>query len=132
PAAGRLLQPSDDVRNGPIVAVLEYRWWRTRFGGDAAVVGRTLRVNGAAVTIVGVAPEGFRGTTLAEAPRFFLPITSAPRVQTGFFARPALLDSRDMAWANVIVRLKSGVSPQAAAAAIDAIYRHFHPVRSGF
>ena len=129
PAAGRLLQPADDVRNGPIGVVLEYGWWQTRFGGRPDIVGRGFRVNGTPVSILGVAREGFRGTTLAEAPRFFLPVTAAPRVQTGFFARPEMLDTRNMAWLTVILRLKDGVTPPAAAAVLDGVYRQFHPVK---
>ena len=57
-ALGRLILPADDVRNGPLVGVLGYDYWRKRFGGDPSVVGRTLRANGRPVTIVGVAAEG--------------------------------------------------------------------------
>ena len=60
-AHGRVLLPADDVPNGPLVAVLGYDYWRTRFGGDPAVVGRTFRANGRPVTIVGVLQKGFRG-----------------------------------------------------------------------
>ena len=86
PAAGRVIAPADDERNGPIVAVLGYRWWQSRFGGDPAVVGKTIRVNNAPVTIIGVAAKGFYGTTLYESTKMFLPLTHSPRVRTGFFA----------------------------------------------
>lgn len=59
PAAGRLLGPADDVPNGPIAAVLGYRWWQSRFGGDPGIVGKTIRVNNAPVTVVGIAAKGF-------------------------------------------------------------------------
>ena len=131
PAAGRTLIPADDERNGPLVAVLSHAWWLSRFGGDASIVGRTIRVNGAPATIVGVAAKGFRGISLGDAPGLFLPVTHTPRVQTGSFFRPAMLTTRDMVWLNVIARLKSGVTPQAAAAALESTYRQFHPVRPG-
>ena len=131
PAAGRLIAPVDDERNGPIVAVLGYRWWQMRFGGDPAVVGKAIRVNNAPVTIIGVAAKDFRGTSLFEATTLFLPVTQTPRVQTGFFSRPEMLTNRGMVWLNVIARLKPGVTPQAAAAGIEAVYRQFHPLKPG-
>ena len=48
PAAGRLIQPSDDRFDAPPVAVLSYSVWRLRFHSDPAVVGRTVRLDGRA------------------------------------------------------------------------------------
>lgn len=131
PAAGRVLGPADDVANGPITAVLGYRWWQTRFGGEPSVVGKIIRVNNVPVTVVGVAANGFNGTSLYESTKVFLPVTSAPRLQTGFFASPTLLTNRGMVWLSVIARLKPDVTPQAAAAGIEGVYRQFHPLRPG-
>src|SRR5262249_12092878 len=65
PALGRLLLPEDDRGHGSDpIAVLSYETWQARFGGDPAVVGRGVRVNGHPFTIVGVAPRGFHGTRL--------------------------------------------------------------------
>jgi putative ABC transport system permease protein len=57
---GRLILPEDDAEGAPWTAVMSDELWRTRFGGDAAVVGRTLAVNGQPTTIVGIAPRDFR------------------------------------------------------------------------
>ncbi|HYJ78067.1 MAG TPA: ABC transporter permease [Longimicrobiaceae bacterium] len=61
-AHGRLLTRADDAAPGanPVV-VLSHRWWRSRFAGDPAVVGRTLSLNGRPYTVVGVVREGFGG-----------------------------------------------------------------------
>ena len=59
PAFGRLLTADDDRAGGAQVGVLSHRAWRTRFGGDPGVVGRSLSMRGRAVTIVGVGPRGF-------------------------------------------------------------------------
>ena len=131
PALGRVLTSIDDQRNGPTVAVIGYRWWRTRLGGDPKAIGTTIRVNAVPVTIVGVAADGFRGTSVLERAQIFMPVTAAPRVQTGFFARPEMLDIRTMVWLSVIARLKPGVSPQTASAVLDATYRQFHPPEPG-
>jgi putative ABC transport system permease protein len=60
PAAGRILQESDDRTNAP-VAVLSHTAWRSRFGEDPDLVGRTVEINGALVPVIGVAQPGFRG-----------------------------------------------------------------------
>jgi hypothetical protein len=105
PAAGRVLLPADDERNGPVVVALSYAYWHARFGGDPAVIGKAIRVNNVPATIVGVAAKGFRGLSLAETAAVFIPVTQTPRVQTGFFARPTMLTTRNLVWLNVTVRL---------------------------
>jgi predicted permease len=60
PILGRAIRPEEDVPQGPPVAVLGYRLWQARYGGDPAIVGRKILLNDVAVEIVGVMPEGFR------------------------------------------------------------------------
>src|SRR5919206_2098062 len=59
---GRTLTDGDDRASAPPVAVLSYRYWQWRFGGNRAVVGRQISLNNAAFTVVGVTPQGFDGT----------------------------------------------------------------------
>jgi predicted permease len=131
PAAGRVFTPADDERNGPGVAVLTERWWRTRFGADPAIIGRTIRVNNVPITVIGVAGRDFHGTSFSDPVQLFLPLTHTPRIQTGFFSRPDMLDKRNISWVNVLLRLAPGVTPAAAATAAESIYRQFHPVSPG-
>jgi putative ABC transport system permease protein len=126
PAAGRVFGPADDVRDGPLLGVLSYRWWQAHFGGDPEVIGRVLHANGQAVTIVGVAAEGFRGIRPSDTTAIYFPVTATPRIRTGFFSRPDMLSMAGMQWLNVIVRVKPGVAPAAAGAALDAVYRQTH------
>lgn len=58
PAVGRLLTADDDVPNGPAVVVLGYGYWQRSFGGDPAIVGRTIDIEGQPVRVVGVAARG--------------------------------------------------------------------------
>jgi predicted permease len=58
PAVGRLFKTSDDRPNGPDVCVLSHEFWMTRFGGRP-MVGRTIRLNGRAVEVVGLLPPRF-------------------------------------------------------------------------
>jgi putative ABC transport system permease protein len=59
PAAGRLLNDSDDRADAPPVAVVSYRVWQRQYGGKADVIGKTARINGASFEIVGVLPVQF-------------------------------------------------------------------------
>ena len=61
PALGRLLTPSDDSPMSSAPLIVSYPFWRDKLGADPSVIGRTFRLSGAVVTLVGVAPEGFAG-----------------------------------------------------------------------
>ena len=60
PAAGRLLEQSDDRPDAPLVAVLSYRLWQRQFGESADAIGKIARINGDSYVIVGVLPRQFR------------------------------------------------------------------------
>src|SRR5207244_4052391 len=60
PQMGRLFGAADDLAPAPRVALLSDRLWRSRFGGDPAVLGRYVTVDGARAEIVGVMPPGFQ------------------------------------------------------------------------
>jgi predicted permease len=60
PLLGRAITPQEDVPNGPPVAVIGYRLWQARYGGDPAIIGRKVQLNDVPVEIVGVMPDGFR------------------------------------------------------------------------
>ena len=126
---GRTLLPSDDVANGPIVGVLGHDYWKTRFGGDPSVVGRSLRINGRPLTIVGVAEPGFRGTSLQSAPSFYLPTAVSSAVRSGFFSDIDPLTTRGYVWLTIIGRLKDGTALSQATAAMDTMYAQLHPPR---
>jgi putative ABC transport system permease protein len=61
-AAGRLFRADDMRPNAPVALVISHGYWRSRFGGDTNVVGRSVRFDGLAATIVGVLPPGFGRT----------------------------------------------------------------------
>ena len=120
PALGRLFTPEDDKSIGThFVVVLSHDYWRTRFEQSPALLNETLVVNGQAMTVVGVAPRGFTGTTLGEAPDLFVPISMRGLMSPGFNA----FENRRSYWAYVFGRLKPGVSMDQAAVAINGPYR---------
>ena len=70
PAAGRLIQPNEGRARGDApVVVLAYEYWQSRFGGDPAVVGRTVRLNGRPFTVIGVASRRFAAPSRWSASR---------------------------------------------------------------
>ena len=120
PALGRLLGPEDDTPVGAnFVTVLSYDFWNSHFGGDPSVIGKPIVVNGKTMTIVGVAPRGFEGTTLGTRPMVFLPLSMYGAV-TGWFTG---FENRQWYWIYVFGRLKPGVTMAQAHSALNAIYR---------
>jgi len=121
PAHGRLLSPADDRAVGETaVVVLSHGWWRARFNRDPNVLGRRLIVNGLPMEIVGVAPEGFDGTTLGSRPRVFVPVTMRAALERSY--RPAAFASRRSYSWYLFARLKPGVSIDQAKAGIPPLY----------
>jgi predicted permease len=119
PAIGRLIGPADDATIGAgYVAVLSYNFWNTRFAADPAAVGQSLVVNGKTLTIVGVAPRGFTGTTFSIEPEVFVPLT-----MRGELSRFTGYENRRNYWIYLFGRLKPGVTPEQAQTALNAIYR---------
>jgi predicted permease len=120
PEHGRLLGPADDETvGGHFVAVLNHAFWETRLGASPDVVGQTITVNGQPLTIIGIAPRGFRGTTFGVSPLVFVPLTMRGFMSPGFTG----FDNRRSYWAYVFARLKPGVSLAEAASSINAVYR---------
>jgi predicted permease len=121
PALGRLLGQTDDaVEGGATSVVLSHRYWRNALGADPAVVGQAIVVNGKPLTIVGVAAEGFQGTSRPASPDVFLPITFRWRDGDGGYPN---FDDRRYYWVYLFARLKPGVSAEQAATALEAPYR---------
>ena len=114
---GRALQPGDDLPGGPNVLVLSHAAWRDRFGGDPAIVGRTLRLDGEAQTVVGVMPPGFDYPRGAE--------DRAP-LAPGLAAAATAWKTDVLANVGVLVfvaRLRDGVSAATATTDLSAIGR---------
>ena len=120
PALGRLIAPGDDPVPGesPIV-VLGYGYWQTQLGADPAVLNRSVIVNGVTMTIVGVAPRGFLGTTLGTEPKIFAPVTMRTLLEPTY---KRFDDRRSYQW-YLFARLKPGMTIERAHAALEPPYR---------
>ena len=122
PALGRLIGPDDDkVANDGRVVVLSHAYWTTSFGRSPGVVNQAMTINGQPMTVVGVAPEGFAGTTLGARPLVFVPISLRDQMMPG--ARTSTLENRRSYWIYLFARLKPGVSLEQARTAINVPYK---------
>lgn len=120
PYLGRFFHSADE--HGPDSApyvVLSYGYWRSHFGGDPKVIGRTVLVNKHPLTVIGVAPEKFRGTEL-----FFTPALWIPMVNEKQFDGWNYLDERGDHTIFVVGRMKTGVTAAEAEADLNVISNH--------
>lgn len=120
PALGRTLMPDDDVSPGasPVI-VLSYDTWRSTFGGDSSIIGRSMRVNGVPLRIIGVARDGFGG--LSSWPfQFWAPISMREPLRNWRRLGAIQKFSENT---RVVARLAQGVSPGAAQARLEVWLR---------
>jgi predicted permease len=121
PALGRLLGPDDDRNVGASeVVVLSHAFWQAHLGGRAEAIGETVFVNGQALSVVGVTPQGFDGATAGLKPQVFVPITMRWRMQPWPESPP---ENRRGYWVYLFARLKPGTALEQARTAIDPGYR---------
>jgi len=120
PLLGRNIEPSDAENGGHSILVLNYRFWQRHFGGDPHIIGRTLEINRAPYTIVGVMPRSFAFNDLTDVGDVYLPgslmrnLANVPQIEY-------------LPW----LKLRPHVTLAAANAAIEPIVRQFtkgHPV----
>ena len=115
---GRAITPDDDSGAGAHpVAVVSYDFWKNKLGGNANIVGQTLRFNNYPFTVIGVAPPGFYGDTVGDAQDFWAPVTMQEQIITG----RKWLEAYNVTWLHVIGRLKPGVSVANAAANVNLV-----------
>src|SRR6516162_1162246 len=103
-AAGRLFFDSDDVKGAPMVAVISYTAWKRDYAADRSMIGSTFWINTKAVTLVGVAPEGFFGDRLSTSPPdFYFPLETHTVISNA-----AYVHDPDTSWLYIIGRVKPG------------------------
>lgn len=127
PALGRLIGLDDDrVTGQEFVAVLSYRYWQNDLGSDPSVVGQQIIINGQSMTVIGVAPKGFEGTTLGIEPMVYVPITMQPTLANDVIpGSPDVTRDRRAYWVYVFARRAPGVSIERAQVLANAVY---HPI----
>jgi predicted permease len=121
PLLGRLLEPDDvNMHSGATsqVAVIGYEFWRNRFGGDPAIVGKQIRIEGQPFTIVGVTRKWFAGMATGEAASVTIPVTAGTLIS---HIVPNL-DNRSFLWLQVVGRLKDGVTIEQARSQLQTFW----------
>ena len=112
PAVGRAFTEEDDQPGREHVVVLSHRLWQQRFGGDAGIVGQTVRLNGEAYQVLGVMPEGFA--------------FPSPNIQLwkpfAFTPEQVSDDARGNEFSQMLARLAPGATLEQAQRQIDAIH----------
>jgi len=120
-ALGRTLTEAADVPNSQPTVTIGYALWRDRFGGDPAIVGQTLTLDGRSFVVSGVAPRGF-----AYPPQAQMWVTIAHGV-------PEYVDNRSVGWLEIIGRMNVGITPAAARAdlaiPLDELTKRYHATR---
>jgi putative ABC transport system permease protein len=112
------LPEDDQVPSGGMpVAVISYRLWQRRFGGDSSVVGKQIAIEERPFTIVGVTPPEFFGLQVGSAPDFWIPLATEPLLRPTSWLR-----SGNYNWLSVVGRLKPGISSDKARADLDLIF----------
>jgi predicted permease len=120
--AGRMLTSADDHRGAPPVAVMSYRTWQQKYGGDPKVVGATFQIETFAFTIVGIAPPGFFGETLSSNPMdLWVPLS----VDYLTDAEAPYCDVPSMSWLRLIGRLKPGAKPANVGERLTILLKHW-------
>ena len=131
PAAGRVLTTNDtrEIGGAPVV-VLSYDYWRRRFAGDAAVVGKSVSVNKFPMTIIGVAGPGFSGLSVGNRVDLWLPVTMQAEVRyytnnstENSDPRKPWLPQDGIAFLNVVARLPDGPARAIAPAQMAETHR---------
>lgn len=112
PQRGRTFVPADDQVGVTPVAIVSNGLWQRRFGGDENLVGKTLTLNGNAVTIVGIMPAGFQ--FLEPESELWIPLSQNQ------FANSA----RNVRLLSMVARLNPDVGPEQASAELNNIARH--------
>ena len=127
---GRVFTDDDDRAAAAPVAVMAYHAWRGLYGGDPAVVGSTLMIEGQAFTVSGIAPPGFFGETLrADPPDLWLPLQHETLI-TG--ADTSLLRQGVSAWLRVIGRLRADATIDGMEARLTVLLHQWMRGEAGY
>jgi len=117
PAAGRLITNDDDRAGASPVAVVSFAYSQKRFGDPSKAVGAAISLNNAPFTVIGVTAPEFFGVDPAEAPDVYLPVHTLP-------SAAAFLDQH-LYWLQMMARLRPGVNPSQAPAAVAAMFQQW-------
>ncbi len=129
PALGRGFSDADcAVPGAGWSVVLSRQFWQSEFGGDPAMLGRTILLNRHAFTVIGIAPEGFHGVE-SFASGFWIPVSMEPVMESD--DRGHLYSNSNVSWLNMIGRRKAGVSMEQVRADLAVIAARIDQLHKG-
>ena len=129
---GRTITPEDDRPAAPPVAVISFKYWRSRFGSNPNVVGKSIQINNVPVTIVGVLPPEFTGVqqTVGDAPDVAVPLAADAQLTSGPpppvpTERPPIprLSQPTYWWLQVMGRLKPGATAAQVQGNLEGVFQ---------
>jgi predicted permease len=120
-ALGRTIEPSDEEPGAAPVAVLNYAYWQSAFGGSPSAIGKTIRLNGVAFTVVGVTDPSFTRLTPGKSLDMWLPLPQL--VPLGLHWGGGTMEARNW-WLTLVARFKPGTVPGPAEAAVSLLFRN--------
>jgi predicted permease len=121
PLFGRVLTEEDDKAGASAAAVLSFRYWKQRFGGNPSVVGKQINLNNVAFTIIGVTPPGFEGTMQAGSTQdVTIPIAWEPHVYVD--RERSNMNGAGVWWLRLMGRLKPGATSEQARAQLEGAF----------
>jgi macrolide transport system ATP-binding/permease protein len=120
-SVGRLLAEPDDAPESPAVAVLNYEFWQSAFGGSPSAIGKVIRLNGASFTIIGVTEPAFDALTLANKYDLWIPLTTRGVLIPHWSSKNEQIDN----WNLIILgRVKPETSITQAQAAVSLVFHN--------
>lgn len=120
PVAGRLFTLEDDLPSAEPVVVISYRYWQRRFGGDPAVIGKPITINGVPTTLIGVTAPSFNGTMqVGDVTDVTVPLIHEKRFnRTSYDARQG-----NIWWVRIMGRLAPGVTLAQARGSLEGFFQ---------
>ncbi|MEJ7617870.1 MAG: FtsX-like permease family protein [Pyrinomonadaceae bacterium] len=122
PWLGRLLTDEDDKAGVSTVAVLNYRYWQQRFGGNESIISKQINLNNVAFTVIGVTPPGFEGTMNAGTTQdVTIPVAQEPQVLSE--KGRSRMSGAGMWWLRLMGRLQPGATAEQARVQLENTFQ---------
>ena len=119
---GRLFADGDDTPSAAPAVVLSYQAWQGEYAGDRSIVGSTVYIQAKPFTVIGIAPRGFFGDRVTDAPPdFWVPIQTEPYVESG----QSILHNAESHWLYLLGRVPPGTNVAALQAKLTVSLRQW-------
>ena len=114
----------DTMRDASPIAVISYRFWQGRFGGDPAVLSRKIRIRGTSYDVIGVTPSQFNGETVGFSPDIWVPLSMQSEIYPGRdYLSLEPKPFHKIEWLQAIGRLKPGMGVARAIVSINVAFQ---------